>query len=389
MKSILYIGVDVDDKNFNVGTFNEETKETTAFRTKPTFGNLLKKLNDLKSKGYKLKVCYEATYIGYDLCRDLRKKKIDCEIIAPSLIPELSGKKIKTDRIDGLKLAKYYAKDMLTKIYIPNEEDEETRSLIRSRAFLVKQRASIKKHILAMCTLNNINYKQETKAKNYWTNTHIEWLITKINKESDTIKILFNSLHNILIDFTREIKNINDNITKISKQEKYKNKTEILNCFRGLDTLTSMSLITEIGDIKRFIHPKKLMSYSGLDIIEYSSGGKEKKFGITKMGNKRIRTVAIEACQNVTSNTISRKLKMVRENKDKKIVKITEKCRTRLRKKALNMINRDKNKNVIKVACAREFLGFIWKALYLAEDLVKENNNTKKKCKIYKLNKNK
>jgi len=44
-------------------------------------------------------------------------------------------------------------------------------------------------------------------------------------------------------------------------------------------------MITEIGDIKRFSHPRKLVSWIGMDIREYSSGGKYNRFGITKPGN--------------------------------------------------------------------------------------------------------
>ena len=58
-----------------------------------------------------------------------------------------------------------------------------------------------------------------------------------------------------------------------------------------------MTVITEIQDIRRFPHPKKLVSYLGFDIAEYSSGGKEKKYGITKMGNSRVRKRPVESCQ--------------------------------------------------------------------------------------------
>jgi hypothetical protein len=41
-------------------------------------------------------------------------------------------------------------------------------------------------------------------------------------------------------------------------------------------------MITEIGDIKRFKHPRQLVSWMGIDIREYSSGGKNNRFRITK-----------------------------------------------------------------------------------------------------------
>ena len=68
--------------------------------------------------------------------------------------------------------------------------------------------------------------------------------------------------------------------------------------------MSSLTIILELGDIRRFKHPNQLTSYCGLDIIEKTSGGKEKKFGITKMGNRKVRTTVVEACQFATSPII-------------------------------------------------------------------------------------
>jgi transposase len=51
-------------------------------------------------------------------------------------------------------------------------------------------------------------------------------------------------------------------------------------------------MITEIGDIQRFPHPRQLVSWVGMDIREYSSGGKHNRFGITKHGNRHLRTAS-------------------------------------------------------------------------------------------------
>jgi transposase len=165
MRSILHIGLDVDDKNFHGGCFCLDTGEIFEFKTKATLGALVKKIIDFKKKGYEVKVCYESSYIGYNLCRDLNKQKIFCEIIALSLIPERPRKRIKTDRLDALDLAKYYAKDLLTSIYIPDKTDEAVRDLIRTRSFLVTERKRIKMHILSTCRRYNIDYKQEKKQR--------------------------------------------------------------------------------------------------------------------------------------------------------------------------------------------------------------------------------
>ena len=363
-KRVLYVAVDVDDNFFHGYGLSLETGEILKFKLKPTLGSLLKKLLEMEKKKYKLKVCYEASYIGYTLCRDLKKHNIECEIIAPSLVPSKPGKRVKTDRIDCKKLAEYYSKGLLTSIHIPDEKDEEVRDMIRARSFLVKQQKNLKKHILSTCRRYRLNYKEATKSKDYWTVKHIDWLTIQVNKMTGCIKKTFEILLYELDKLNEGISDLNEEIENMSEDKRYKIKKETLNCFRGLDTLSSMTLIAEIGDIRRFSHPNKLTSYAGLDIREYSSGGKEKKYGITKIGNRRIRTTAIEACQNIrTASKISKRLRRARKNQDVKIIDIADRCQARLKKKSVRMFYAGKPANKIKVGCAREMLCFVWEAL--------------------------
>ena len=149
MKEILYVGIDVDDKSFHGAGLCDETGEIFEFKSKPTKAALVMKLRKLEKKGFKLKTCYEATYIGFSLHRFLESEGIDNTIVASSLIPELSSDRVKTDRLDSMKLAKYFAKDLLTSVYVPDSEDEQVRDFIRSRSFLVDQKSALKKHILS------------------------------------------------------------------------------------------------------------------------------------------------------------------------------------------------------------------------------------------------
>ncbi len=365
MKRLLHVGLDVDDNSFHIGAFCKETGEVLEMRSKPNLGNLTKKLEKL-SDNFDLKLCYEATYIGYTLCRDLNRKGYRTEIIAPSMIPELSSNKVKTDRLDAMKLGKYYANDLLTPIHVPSIEDEHERDLLRGRNFLVDQRKTLKKHILSACRRNNLDYKSETGSKAYWIKRHENWLIDKINQLKGSIKLNFEILYRQYEKISEGIAEYDKAIEELAETEKYKKKKDALNCFRGIATLTAMTFITEIGDVKRFKHPNKLTSYCGLDVAEYSSGGKEKKFGITKMGNKRIRTAAVESCQRLDrAYTLSKRLKRHREGQDIKVIDIADRCTKRLRKKANRLLDAGKPRNKVKVACAREFLGFVWEALHV------------------------
>ena len=97
--------------------------------------------------GSQLKLCYEASYVGFSLQRDFKGRGFDCEVVAPSSIPRRGGKVVKTDRIDAKELGEFYANDLLTVVAPPDAQTEQDRDLLRSRQQLVQQQGKIRRHI--------------------------------------------------------------------------------------------------------------------------------------------------------------------------------------------------------------------------------------------------
>jgi transposase len=85
-----------------------------------------------------LRSCYEAGPCGYELYRRLKVAGINCVVAAPSLIPQQSGNRVKTDRRDAAKLARYLRSGDLTAVYVPDEIGEAMRDLVRARADAVR-----------------------------------------------------------------------------------------------------------------------------------------------------------------------------------------------------------------------------------------------------------
>ncbi len=349
--SILYVGVDVDDKAFHIAGFDSQTNKYYEHKCKPTVGALEQKLELFVEKGFIVHLCYEATYIGYSLCRILRSQGYVCDIIAPSLIPTQSSACVKTDRVDSRKLALYYAKGLLTPISIPDETDEQLRRLIRSRSFEVKSRKKLKLHILSNCRQLSIHYREGANSEcNYWTKKHLLWLHSQIKNLDEMDHWLLESQLSNLLHSTQMITHFDQKIQDISETERYRLRCLTLNSFKGLSTLSSMTLIAELGDIRRFDHPKRIVSYAGMDIREYSSGGKEQKFGITKMGNKHIRTTVVEACQTISAgSTVGKQLRKRRNSVPPEILAIAEKCQERLYRKKMKLQFKGKQSNKITV----------------------------------------
>ena len=68
-----------------------------------------------------------------------------------------------------------------------------------------------------------------------------------------------------------------------------------LRALRGVDRLTAVSLLVEIGDLRRFPSAPQFMAYLGLNPSEYSSGGKRRTGAITKTGNGTARRLLTES----------------------------------------------------------------------------------------------
>lgn len=370
MQNIFFIGVDVDDKNFHGCGLNKVTGEIREFCCKPTAAHLATRLREFATDGTDVKVCYEATYLGFSLCRALLKQNIACEVIAPSLIPERKGKKVKTDRIDCQKLAEYYANGQLTVVHMPTADDELNRDLMRSRRLLHIQLKTLKLHIVSLCRRQGINYREEPGREKsaYWTQQHRAWLKNAVKKQENKA-LLFNatSLIGQVNALEEQIKLYDEEINNMAQREVYKERASALRCYRGIDTLTAMTFILELGDVNRFKHPKQVCGYAGMDLVEYSSGGHERRYHMTKMGNKHVRTAAIEAGQQARLKPqISKSLKMRRQGVRPEYAEIADRCINRLHKKSWRLLSRGKTTNKVKVACARELLCFVWESLKAA-----------------------
>jgi transposase len=90
---------------------------------------LIKKLGSVE----KLRVCYEAGPTGYVLYWQLAELGVQCEVIAPSVVPVKAGDRVKTDRRDAEKLARSYRSGDLTAVWVPDEGSEALRVRRRSR----------------------------------------------------------------------------------------------------------------------------------------------------------------------------------------------------------------------------------------------------------------
>ena len=123
--------------------------------------------------GKNLKVCYEAGPTGYALYWQLTKLGIDCEVIAPSLIPKKAGDKVKTDRRDAEKLAQSYQAGDLTPVWVPTPEHEALRDLVRQRGAAKTDESRAKHRLVKHLLRRGLREPEESRA---WTHPWWSWV---------------------------------------------------------------------------------------------------------------------------------------------------------------------------------------------------------------------
>jgi transposase len=116
-KNTRYVGLDVHKDTISVavaepGRRGEVRYHGTIANSEPTIRKLLKRLAPVET----LRCCYEAGPCGYVLYWLLTKLGVECMVVAPSLIPERAGDRVKTDRRDAVTLARLHRAGELTAV---------------------------------------------------------------------------------------------------------------------------------------------------------------------------------------------------------------------------------------------------------------------------------
>ena len=128
-----------------------------------------------------------------------------------------------------------------------------------------------------------------------------------------------------------------------------------------MDVLTAVTLVAELGNLRRFPAPRDLMGYTGLVPTEDSSGERRWRGHITKTGNAHIRHVLIQAAWHYRHPPgVWGALKKRQAGLPPAVLAISRTAQQRLHRRFRRLVHRGKLPQVAAVAVARELVGFIW-----------------------------
>ena len=137
-----------------------------------------------------------------------------------------------------------------------------------------------------------------------------------------------------------------------------------LMAMKGFQTVAAMILVSELGEVHRFAHPRQLMAYLGLVPTEHTSSDRRRQGHITKCGNAHLRWLLVECAQHYAAPPkVSKELSRRQENQPQEVRAISWRAQNRLHRRYTRLLARRLQRNKAIVAVARELCGFIWELL--------------------------
>lgn len=355
-----FVGLDVHAETIAVAVAEGEGGEVRSLGIIPNREQSVKKLLGKLAAKETWTSCYEAGPTGYALYWQLTRLGCSCEVVAPTLIPVKVGDRVKTDRRDAERLARALRAGDLTAVWVPDENHEALRDLVRAReaakADQLRARHRVSKYLLR-------HGRRPTVKMKPWTHRYLDWIRREVKFEHYAQQVAVE-------EYLEEVNHQAQRIARIEKAideaiekapEAMKEVVAALQALRGIAKLSAVTIVSEVGQLSRFPTARQAMAYSGLVASEQSSGERTRRGGITKTGNGHLRRVLVEAAWSARFQpTLTRTLRLRQEGLDGEVLEIARTARHRLHSRYLRLLGRGKTKQQVITAVARELIGFAW-----------------------------
>ena len=320
---------------------------------------MVKKLHKVAEE--KVRSCYEAGPCGFVLQRRLQDLGVACQVMAPSRTPKRPGARIKTNRRDALELAKFLRSGgVLEEVFPPTPEQEADRELCRCRETLQRDLTRSRHRVTHFLLRRGCTY---SGGRN-WTERHRRW-IKQIQMEQQHDQQALDCYLWAVEQLEQQVAHLMEQLVQLSEQPEYEKAVGALRCFRGIQTLTAITLVCELYSFGRFGSARGLMNFLGVVPGERSTGDKEIKLGITKAGNNHVRRLLVETSWHYRHRpAVGKGLKARRAGQPIEVIAHADKAMLRLHRRYWKLVMAGKASNKAVVAVARELTGFLWAVLY-------------------------
>jgi transposase len=283
-KISMFVGMDLHKNYLQIAVMNDKGKVLENSR----INNDLMKVGRFFDKNIndeKVRVVMESSSVWYNIYSYLSEEKhLNVVLSNPIKTRAIASAKIKTDKLDAVKLANLLRGGYIAECYVPDRKIMDLRELVRHRAALVRMRTKLKNKIHSIVLMKGIQISSKHSSFTHLYNEELKAL--------NDYRI--NGYLHLIESLDSEIKDVSKKIMTLAKEDEM---ASLLMTIPGIGYYSALLIVSEIGDITRFPDSYHLCSYAGLVPSTHSSGGITYHGSITKRGSKYLRWIMLECAR--------------------------------------------------------------------------------------------
>lgn len=201
-------------------------------------------------------------------------------------VRQIAEARVKTDKKDIERLIRLLIADIVPEVWVPPVKVRELRGLISYRNRLVKMSTMMRNRLQSLIHRHNLILpKGMLRDKGWW----------EAQKVSALEKIQIRQELAMLDEMQKHKEEVDAELGRQSLGAEWGKEAMRLLQLSGFGAIVTMTVLSAIGDVKRFESAKKLVGYSGLGAGVHDSGKEHIQKRITKSGRKELRWALVEA----------------------------------------------------------------------------------------------
>jgi transposase len=286
----IFVALDVDKKSYAISF--KEYHNTKCYSLKmPAQPDSMIRFFDKRFPGKRLVYAYEAGPTGYALYDHVTSKNHDCIMVHPGNLEKAPKDRVKTNRLDSLKILSQLHGGGLKGIRVPSESYRQLRHLTMLRQQYATDQRRAKQRIEALLTFESASVPLGNNSR--WSSRHLQLL-----KELELEPVRRFRLNSLLEDLTyargqllkmhRELREF------CQRNESIHNNIQLLRSIPGFGFVIPAYLLGRIGDPAHLRSVREIGSFAGVVPSERSTGETVKKGPITHMGDSILRGLLVE-----------------------------------------------------------------------------------------------
>jgi|RhiMethySRZTD1v2_1073278.scaffolds.fasta_scaffold230470_1 transposase len=284
----IFIGLDVDKKKMAVTCLDHGTLQRSL--SLPYSGSQLLNYTNKHFAGQRIAFVYEAGPTGFGLHDELTAAQHPCLVVTPAMVPSAPRKRVKTNRLDSKKLALELRGGKLEGIHVPTQSYRELRQLVQLRDTQAAQARATKCRIKSLLLFEGIPFPEPQEK---WTVAALKALETL--SCNATVRFKLDRLMDALQFHYELAAKVQKEVRRFCNADpELRQSIKLLRTIPGVGTITATHAVARLGDWRLIKNDRQIAGFLGLVSSEHSTGDKEKRGEITRIGDQRLRNKLIQ-----------------------------------------------------------------------------------------------